>query len=84
MAGAPLLQLSSANVDRSGVFLMDAGEAMYMLVGSATPTQVIQDLFDLPSFSAIPDDLVSSQTAEETRAFLLQKIMVYSTLLTNF
>ena len=48
---------------------MDAGEAMYMLVGSATPTQVIQDLFDLPSFSAIPDDLVSSLTAHEIRAF---------------
>lgn len=55
---APLLQLSSANIDRTGLFLMDAGEAMYLLVGSGVGDQMCQDVFDKPNFMSIPEGMV--------------------------
>ena len=59
--GAPRLQLSSANIDRTGLFLMDCGEAMYLLVGGSVNNQVCQDVFDKPNFMSIPDDMVRFQ-----------------------
>ena len=56
---AALLQLSSANIERTGLFLMDTGETMYLLVGSAVGDQVCQDVFDKPNFASIPDGMVS-------------------------
>ena len=58
--GAPLLQLSSANIDRPGLFLMDCGEAMYLLVGGSVSNQICLDVFDKPNFMSIPEDMVSS------------------------
>ncbi|RUS79855.1 hypothetical protein EGW08_012381 [Elysia chlorotica] len=72
---AGLLQLSSANIERTGLFLMDTGEAMYLLVGSAVGDQVCQDVFDKPNFASIQDGMMDlpeleNPTSERIRSFV--------------
>jgi protein transport protein SEC24 len=72
---APLLQLSSANIDRTGLFLMDTAEAMYLLVGSGIGDQMCQDIFGKPNFMSIPDDMMDlpeldNPTSERIRSFV--------------
>ena len=57
---APRLQLSSANIDRHGVYVMDQGENMYLMVGGAVSDTFCQDVFEVPNFMSIPEGLVSS------------------------
>lgn len=49
----PLLQLSSATVDRFGLYLLDTGDTMYLYVGSAINEQLCMDLLDYPNFASI-------------------------------
>lgn len=72
---AALLQLSSANIERTGLFLMDTGEAMYLLVGSAVGDQVCQEVFDKPNFASIPDGMMDlpeleNPSSERIRSFV--------------
>ncbi|CAG5122017.1 unnamed protein product [Candidula unifasciata] len=72
---APLLQLSSANIDRTGLFLMDAGEAMYLLVGSGIGDQMCQDVFGKPNFMSVPEGMMDlpeleNPTSERIRNFV--------------
>ncbi|XP_013073220.2 protein transport protein Sec24A-like isoform X1 [Biomphalaria glabrata] len=72
---APLLQLSSANIDRTGLFLMDTGDAMCLLVGSGVGDQICQDVFDKPNFMSIPDDMMDlpeleNPLSENIRSFI--------------
>ncbi|OWF43608.1 protein transport protein Sec24A-like isoform X2 [Mizuhopecten yessoensis] len=53
-----LLHLSSANVDRQGVYLLDAYDMMYLYVGSATSNQFCQDVFNAPNYQSIMDGLI--------------------------
>ena len=55
----PVLQLSSGNMDRHGVYLMDRGSAIYLWVGAAVNDTFCQDVFDVPNFTAIQDGMVS-------------------------
>ena len=55
----PVLQLSSAHMDRHGVYLLDAGSHMIIWVGAAISDQFCQDVFDRPQFSSLPDAMVS-------------------------
>lgn len=57
----PLLHLSSANIDRTGVYLMDAFDTIYMYVGSGAPQDFVRDVLDAPSFTAIPEGMVSKK-----------------------
>lgn len=57
---APRLQLSSANIDRHGVYIMDQGENMYLMVGGAVSDTFCQEVFEVPNFMSIPEGLVSS------------------------
>jgi protein transport protein SEC24 len=54
----PLLHLSSANVDRTGVYLMDTQDVIYLYVGSAAPQSFIQEVLDAPDFMSITDGMV--------------------------
>lgn len=54
-----LLQLSSANIDRHGVYLMDQGDNMYLFVGGAVSDSFCQEVFNVPNFLSIPEGLVS-------------------------
>lgn len=55
----PRLHLSSANIDRTGVYLLDALDSIYLYVGSAAPQDFIQEVLDAPNFTSIPDGMVS-------------------------
>ncbi|XP_012934788.1 protein transport protein Sec24A [Aplysia californica] len=71
----PQLQLSSANIDRTGLFLMDTGDAMYLLVGSGVGDQMCQDVFEKPNFMSIPDGMIDlpeleNPTSEMIRCFV--------------
>jgi protein transport protein SEC24 len=55
---APRLQLSSANIDRHGVYVMDQGENVYMMVGGAVSDAFCKEVFDVPNFAAIQDGMV--------------------------
>ncbi|XP_033742326.1 protein transport protein Sec24A-like isoform X2 [Pecten maximus] len=52
------LHLSSANVDRQGVYLLDAYDVMYLYVGSAISNQYCQDVFNVPNYQSITDGLI--------------------------
>ncbi|KAL8573166.1 hypothetical protein ACOMHN_036151 [Nucella lapillus] len=72
---APRLQLSSANVDRHGVYVMDQGESMYLMVGGAVPDSFCQSVFNAPNFTAIPEGLtdlpeLENPTSERLRSFI--------------
>jgi hypothetical protein len=53
--------LSSENIDRHGVYIMDAGEAIYMWIGRSVNDQFLQQVFDCKSFQELPDHCVSIQ-----------------------
>ncbi|XP_041363025.1 protein transport protein Sec24A-like isoform X2 [Gigantopelta aegis] len=71
----PVLQLNSANIDRHGVYLMDSGEQMLMLVGGAVSDHFCQQVFDKPNFMSIPDGMtdlpeLENLTSENVRNFV--------------
>ncbi|XP_067672447.1 protein transport protein Sec24A-like isoform X2 [Haliotis asinina] len=53
----PLLQLSSANIDRHGAYIMDVGNDLYLMVGGAVSDQFCQDILDKPNFMSIPEGM---------------------------
>ena len=55
----PRLHLSSENIDRHGVYIMDAGEAIYMWIGRSVSDQFLQLVFDCRSFQELPDHSVN-------------------------
>ena len=56
----PLLQLSSANIDRHGVYLMDRGSNMYLWIGAAISDKWCQEVLDVQNFQAIPEGMVGT------------------------
>lgn len=54
----PRLQLSSENIDRHGVYIMDCGESIYMWIGRSVSDQFLQQVFDVKSFNELPDHSV--------------------------
>ncbi|XP_060604694.1 protein transport protein Sec24A-like isoform X3 [Ruditapes philippinarum] len=72
----PLLQLSSANVDRNGAYLLDTGDTIYLYLGSAVNPQFCQDVFDRPNFASIQEGGITelpeleNEGSERVRAFI--------------
>jgi protein transport protein SEC24 len=54
----PRLHLSSENIDRHGVYLLDAGESIYIWVGKSVSDLFLQDVFGCKSFNELPEFLV--------------------------
>ena len=50
-----MLQLSSANIDRFGAYLLDTGETIYLYIGSAINEQFCQDILDKPNFASVKE-----------------------------
>jgi len=72
----PRVQLSSENIDRHGVYIMDCGEAIYMWVGRSVSDTFLQDVLDVSSYSELPDhsnDLpeMDNELSERIRNFLV-------------
>ena len=57
----PLLQLSSANVDSNGAYLMDVGLYMYLWVGTNVSPSFCQEAFDKEDFNSMADCVVCIQ-----------------------
>lgn len=55
IAQPPQLQLSSANVDRHGMYLLDTGTRMMLWVGASVSDNLCQEVFDAPNFAAVQD-----------------------------
>lgn len=72
----PVLQLSSANIDRFGAYLLDTGETIYLYVGSAVSDQFCMDILDKPKFAAVKEGGMSelpeleNKGSERLRSFL--------------
>ncbi|WAQ97426.1 SC24B-like protein [Mya arenaria] len=72
----PLLQLSSANIDRYGAYLLDVGDVMYLYVGGAISEQFCRDMLDVPNFASIREggirDLpdLDNDGSERLRSFI--------------
>jgi hypothetical protein len=54
----PRLHLSSENIDRHGVYILDACECIYMWIGRSVNDQFLQQVFNVKSFNELPDHLV--------------------------
>lgn len=55
-----ILQLSSANIDRHGAYLLDAGTHLYLWLGAALSDRFCMEVFDRPNFQALPEVSVSA------------------------
>ncbi|CAH1985192.1 unnamed protein product [Acanthoscelides obtectus] len=52
---------------RTGVFLLDAGDQMIMLVCQNAPTAFLNDVLNVPSYAHMPDDLYELPTLNNLR-----------------
>lgn len=77
----PQIQLCSGNLDRHGVYLMDACTYMYLWVGAAVSDQFCRDVLEVPNFAAIHDGAVSIVVI---RPHILKMIFVSLSSLTVF
>ncbi|XP_045213802.2 protein transport protein Sec24A-like isoform X2 [Mercenaria mercenaria] len=72
----PLLQLSSANIDRNGAYLLDTGDTIYLYLGSAVNPQFCQDVLDRPHFASIQEGGITelpeleNDGSERVRSFI--------------
>uniref|UniRef100_A0A1X7U3G3 Uncharacterized protein n=1 Tax=Amphimedon queenslandica TaxID=400682 RepID=A0A1X7U3G3_AMPQE len=55
----PILQLSAEKLTRYGIFLMDYGTGIYIWVSKEAPADVINNIFGVPHFGAIPESMTS-------------------------
>ncbi|KAL5018602.1 hypothetical protein ScPMuIL_004324 [Solemya velum] len=70
-----LLHLSAANVDRTGVYLMDTGDTLLLYVGSAVREEFYRDVLDSANFPSIPEGMtelpeLDTELSEKLRNFL--------------
>lgn len=69
------LQLTAANIDSQGVYLLDTYDQMYFYVGSAVSDQFCQDVLDVPNYVSIPEGIIDlpeleNPTSEKIRTFI--------------
>ena len=72
----PLLQLSSANIDRHGAYLMDTGSHMYLWLGAAVSDRFCEDVFEQPNFKSIQDNMVCYVRPDNMVCFIRPDNMV--------
>ncbi|XP_046551667.1 protein transport protein Sec24A-like isoform X4 [Haliotis rubra] len=73
----PLLQLSSANIDRHGAYIMDVGTDLYLMVGGAVSDQFCQDILDKPNFMSIPEGMNDLPECENPSSERLRNFINY-------
>ncbi|XP_062583448.1 protein transport protein Sec24A-like isoform X2 [Saccostrea cucullata] len=71
----PLLHLSSANIDRTGVYVMDTLDSIYLYVGSGAPQTFIQEVLDAPNFMSIPEGLIDLPELDNERSELMRNFI---------
>ncbi|CAH1794179.1 unnamed protein product, partial [Owenia fusiformis] len=75
VAQPQLLQLSFANIDRHGAYLLDAGDHMYLYVGAAISDKFCSEVLDAPNFQSVPETMndipeLENETSERLRVFI--------------
>jgi len=55
----PALPLTSERLERHGLFLVEDGQTIFLWVGRDAVPQLIQDVFDLPSYDVLRGGKVS-------------------------
>jgi len=71
----PLLQLSSANMDRHGAYLLDTGSKMYLWIGAAISDQFVQEVLDVPNFASVQDGLMELPTLDNPTSSRLRSFL---------
>lgn len=71
----PLLHLSSANIDRTGVYLMDTFDTIYLYVGSGAPQDFVREVLDAPSFTAIPEGMIDLPELENEKSEMMRNFI---------
>ena len=54
----PFLPLSSERLVRHGLFLIEDGQTMFLWIGRDAVSQLVMDVFDLPSYDQLPSGKV--------------------------
>ena len=49
----PALPLTSERLERHGLFLIEDGQTIFLWVGRDAVPQLVQDVFDLPSYDVL-------------------------------
>jgi len=76
----PIMHASAEKLSRQGAYIMDAGSLIYLFVGRGISDTIAQELFSVPNFAALPENLVAlpelnNTLNKKTRKFItaLQK-----------
>uniref|UniRef100_H2ZD35 SEC24 homolog B, COPII coat complex component n=1 Tax=Ciona savignyi TaxID=51511 RepID=H2ZD35_CIOSA len=70
-----ILPLTAESLSQSGVFLLDCGWRLYILVGRLTPQSFIQDVLGVPQFSSIEEPMNSLPDLENHASELLHSFV---------
>ncbi|PPQ86617.1 hypothetical protein CVT25_006801 [Psilocybe cyanescens] len=60
----PLLPLTSERLERHGLFLIEDGQTIFLWVGRDAVPQLVQDVFDLPSYDVLRGGKTTLRTLE--------------------
>ncbi|XP_072038207.1 protein transport protein Sec24A-like isoform X2 [Amphiura filiformis] len=71
----PIIGLSSEYISRSGAYLMDCGDMMYLFVNREVTPQWCSEVLDVPDFRSIPEGMTElpelpNAMSERTRSFI--------------
>ena len=73
----PKLHLSSENIDRHGVYVMDCGEAIYMWIGRSVSDDFLKQVFDVKSFQDLPDNSNDLPELDNVLSDRVRNFLVY-------
>jgi hypothetical protein len=54
----PTMNLTSERLERHGLFLIEDGQNIFLWIGRDAVPQLVQDVFDLPSYAELPSGKV--------------------------
>ncbi|OTF78715.1 hypothetical protein BLA29_005893 [Euroglyphus maynei] len=64
------LQLSFANIDRNGVYLLDTYDHLFIYICKSVHPQFLSDVFNVTQWSQIPDEGDQQQQQQQSQAIL--------------
>lgn len=54
----PRLHLSAETVDKSGAYLLDSGDIIYLFVGAHVHQTFLENVLGSPNFGSLPEQMV--------------------------
>ncbi|KAJ3107060.1 COPII subunit [Phlyctochytrium planicorne] len=71
----PLLNLSSEKLERNGLYLLDNSQEVFIWLGRAIAPELVQMIFDRPSYDAVPAGKVSLPTLKNEWSQRVQNVI---------